>query len=76
MNTTQLQAQRIATVRHQLDTAAVAGAVARGELTWTLSERLWRLSSRYHAHRAAGRVRAARACKEMAMRLIDAAEGK
>lgn len=56
--------------------ASVAGAVARGELRPTTYERLLRLSSRYKAHKAAGRLRAAAACKEMAMRIVDSMEGK
>jgi hypothetical protein len=75
MNTTQLQEQRIATVRRQLTTAEVSGALARGEVKRPTYERLLILSSRYMAHRAAGRVRAAAAVREMAMRIVDSLEG-
>lgn len=71
----QIADDQAADTRRRLDAATIAGALARGELRLTGYERLLRLSSRYQAHKAAGRVRAARACKEMAMRIVDQMEG-
>lgn len=51
--------------------AQVSGAIARGELVWTVRERIERLAIRYRAHKAAGRHQAAAACKRMAERLAD-----
>ena len=51
--------------------AQVGGAIARGELVWSVRERIERLAIRYRAHKAAGRHQAAAACKRMAERLAD-----
>lgn len=51
--------------------AQVSGAIARGELVWSVRERIERLAIRYRHHKAAGRLQAAAACKRMAQRLAD-----
>jgi hypothetical protein len=76
MTAQQLTDQMISDTRHRLDTAAIIGALASGELVRTPYERLLILSSRYKAHKAAGRVRAAAAVKRMADRLIPLVYGE
>lgn len=57
-------------------TAAIVGGLRRGEIKRTVSERLAILSARYKAHKAAGRVQAAEACKRNAIRINDEARAK
>lgn len=52
-------------------TAAIVGGLRRGEIKRTVSERLAILSARYKAHKAAGRVQAAEACKRNAQRIVN-----
>ncbi len=55
----------------RLDSAAIAGALCDGTLRRTPAERLDILMSRMRAHKAAGRMQAARAAARMAKRLLD-----
>lgn len=75
MTTAQLEDQRLTDVRQQLDNAAIHGAVLRGELTWTYSERLDRLMTRLRGHQRHGRPQAAQACRRMVERMLDEMEG-
>jgi len=61
---------RIEASRDIVAQAAAEGRVARSEQQLTLDDRLYRLASRYRAHRSAGRSQAAAAVKRMAERLI------
>jgi hypothetical protein len=61
---------RIEATRDIIDQAAAEGRVLRGEQQLDLDDRLYRLASRYRAHRSAGRMQAAAAVKRMAERLI------
>lgn len=70
IKTAQLE-QMSTTARTTYAWAQVSGAIARGELVWSVRERIERLAVRYRAHKAAGRHQAAAACKRMAERLAD-----
>lgn len=72
MNAKTHQLDQLATeARTRYAWAQVSGAIARGELVWSVRERIERLAIRARQHRAAGRYQAAAACKRMAERLAD-----
>ena len=73
MNLTPTQEQQIATVRQRLDGARIAAGLRDGSIRRTVYERCLVLAARRDAHLRAGRYRAAAACKERAMRILDEA---
>ena len=68
---TQYNEQITAEMRISYASAAIIGGLRRGEIVRTPRERIEILSCRYKAHKAAGRTRAALACKRNAQRIFD-----
>ena len=73
MNLSPTQEAQITTVRQRLDGARIAAGLRDGSIVRTTYERCLVLAARRDAHLKAGRVRAAVACKENAMRILDEA---
>lgn len=68
---TRYNEQITAEMRISYASAAIIGGLRRGEIVRTPRERIEILSCRYKAHKAAGRMRAAMACKRNAQRIVD-----
>ena len=56
--------------------AAIIGGLRSGEIVRPPEERILILSARYKAHKAAGRVQAAAACKRNALRIMKNLKGE
>jgi hypothetical protein len=72
---TQYNEHITAEMRISYATAAIIGGLRRGEIVRTPQERIEILSCRYKAHKEAGRMQAALACKRNAQRIFDSMKG-